>query len=225
MSAFRSLAIAAFCAAILAGGGAAAALTLDYQPLGDQSAASITQGVGGVTVTAQAFGGVANPQLLMTPTGTPGGFTPLAVNIGGSSFLGTRGLGCGPVASQCDLIAPAGEDVLRITFSEPVQLDAVTLAAVEDPDDITWWYWNGASYVLAGQDTCAPFSFCGGNETWTGPFGAPSTSWLFVAENTGASAFVVRSLTFTPVPIPEPGTALLVALGVAAIAARRRPRA
>lgn len=224
MSAFRFLAAAA-CAAALSWGGAAGALTLDYQPLGDQSAASITQVVGGVTVTAHAFGGVTNPQLSMTPTGTPGGFTPLNVNIGGSSFFGTRGLGCGPVASQCDLIAPAGEDALRITFSEPVQIDALTLGAVEDPDDITWWYWNGASYVLAGQDTCTTFSFCGGNETYVGPFGAPSTSWLFVAENSGASAFVVRSLTFTPYPIPEPGTALLVAMGVAAVAARRRMRA
>lgn len=55
MSAFRLLAVAA-CVSGLAWGGAAAALPLDYQPLGDQSAASITQVVGGVTVSAHAFG-------------------------------------------------------------------------------------------------------------------------------------------------------------------------
>jgi len=223
VSAIRHLTVAA-CAAVLAWGSAASALTIDYQPLSDQSAASIVQVAGSVTVTAQAFGGVVNPQLSMTPTGTPGGFTALNVNIGGSSFLGTRGLGCGPVASQCDLIAPIGEDVLRLSFSDPVQIDKLTLAAVEDPDDISWWYWNGSSYVHAGNDACTTFSFCGGNETYTGPFGAASTSWLFVAENSGASAFALRSLEFTAYPIPEPGSVLLLALGLAATAAGRRAR-
>lgn len=219
----RPLAVALFGAAVLASS-AARAITLDYQPLGDQSSSSIVQVAGGVSVTAQAFGGVSNPQASMTPAGTPGGFTALNVNVGGSSLFGTRGLGCGPVASQCDLIAPTGEDALRLTFSQPVQIDVLTLAGVEDPDDITWWYWNGASYVFAGQDTCSTFSFCGGNETYTGPFGAPSTSWLIVAESSGASAFAVRSIAFTAYPIPEPGTAALVALGIAGTAARRRAR-
>jgi len=217
----RPLAVAALAAAALTWTSAARAITLDYQSLPDQSSSSIVQVAGGVAVTAHAFGGVVNPQASMTPTGTPAGFTALDVNVGGSSLFGTRGLACGPVASQCDLIAPVGEDALRLTFSQPVVIDALTLAAVEDADDITWWYWNGSSYVLAGQDTCAAFSFCGGNETYTGPFGAPSTSWLFVAENSGASAFALRSITFTAYPIPEPGTAALVALGLAATALRR----
>lgn len=222
MSRSRFLAAAACATALLLWGSAAGALSIDYQPLGDQSSASIAQVDGGVTVTAQAFGGVTNPHTSMTPTGTPGGFTALNVNIGGSSVFGTRGLGCGPVASQCDLIAPIGEDVLRLSFSDPVQIDKLTLAAVEDPDDISWWYWNGSSYVHAGNDACTTFSFCGGNETFNGPFGNFSTSWLFVAKKSGATAFALRGFSFTAVP--EPGTALLVALGVAAIATRGRTR-
>lgn len=201
----------------------AQAITIDWEPLSDQSSASIVQSSGGTTVTAQAFGGVSNPQGTMTPTGTPGGFTVLNVNVGGVAFFGTRGLGCGIVASQCDLIAPIGEDVLRLTFSKPSRLDTVTIAAMEDADDVRWFFWNGASYQLAGSDTCTTFSFCGGNETFNGPFGNYSTSWIFVAENSGATAFALRSIGFTS--IPEPGTALLFATGLLLTAAARRERA
>lgn len=220
MSRIRSGVVLVFVATFAAA--SAQALSIDYAALSDQSSASIVVNAGGVTVTAQAFGGVTNPQNTMTPTGTPGGFTALNVNIGGSSLFGTRGLGCGAVASQCDLIAPIGEDVLRLSFSQPVQLDQVVLAAIEDADDVRWFYWNGSSYALAGADTCSTFSFCGGNETYNGPFGAPSTSWIFVAENSGASAFDVRSINFTAFPVPEPATALLLALGLSAIATKRR---
>lgn len=217
-----------YSAAVLAGAAllfvaaGASALSIDYAALSDQSSGSIVQAAGSVTVTAQAFGGVANPQGSMTPTGTPGGFTPLNVNVGGSAFLGTRGLGCGIVASQCDLIAPVGEDVLRLTFTQPVVLNSITIAAMEDPDDVRWYAWNGSSYSLAGSDTCATFSFCGGNETFTGPYGLPggSTSWILVAENSGATAFALRSIDFTA--IPEPGTALLFALGLGLTARRAR---
>lgn len=209
-------------AALLLVAGHAAAISIDYQPLPDQSSAVLVQSSGGTTVTAHAFGGVPNPQATMTPTGTPGGFTALNVNVGGSALLGTRGLGCGAVASQCDLIAPVGEDVLRLTFSLPSRLDSVTLAAMEDADDVRWFYWNGASYQLAGSDTCAAFSFCAGNETFGGPFGSHSTSWLLVAENSGATAFALRSIQFTS--IPEPGTGLLVAAGLLATGAIRRRR-
>jgi hypothetical protein len=217
----RLVAVVACGAAFLAVSNAEA-LSIDYAALSDQSSPSIVQTTGGVTVTANAFGGVANPQNTMTPSGTPGGFTALNVNIGGSSLFGTRGLGCGAVASQCDLIAPVGEDVLRLSFSQPVQLDSVTIAAMEDPDDVRWFRWTGSSYALAGSDTCVTFSFCGGNETFSGPWGGPSTSWIFVAENSGATAFDIRSINFTAFPVPEPGTALLLSLGVAAIAARRK---
>lgn len=225
MSKVRFLGLVAAAALVTTWGAPAGALSIDYQPLSDQSSASITQSDGGVSATAHAFGGVVNPQNTMTPSGTPGGFTALNVNIGGSSLFGTRGLGCGPVASQCDLILPSGEDALRLTFSQPVQIDSLTIAAMEDADDVSWWYWNGSSYQHAGNDTCVALSFCGGNETFNGPFGAPSTSWLLIAENTGATAFALRSLNFTAFPAPEPGTVGLVAIGIAVVAARRRSRA
>lgn len=214
--------VAVLAAAVFAAG-AAGAVTIDYASLSDQSSSSIVQIAGGVTVTAHAFGGVTNPQASMTPTGTPGGFTSLGVNIGGVNLFGTRGLGCGTsLASQCDLIAPIGEDALRLTFSQPVVLDSISFAAWEGPDEATWWAWNGSSYVLAGAQgpDSAPLN---GFETFTGPYGPASTSWIIVAENSGATAIALRGIAFTA--IPEPGTALLVAIGVAATAARRRARA
>lgn len=217
MSRFRMGAAWACTAALLIAADAGA-LSIDYAALSDQSSSSIVQLTGGVTVTATAFGGATNPQTTMTPTTGPSGGSALNVNIGGSSLFGTRGLGCGAVASQCDLIAPVGEDVIRLNFSTPVQLDQVVLAALEDPDDVRWFRWTGSTYALAGSDTCTTFSFCGGNETYNGPFGT-SQSWIFVAENSGASAFDIRSVNFT---VPEPGTALLVALGLGAVVAKRR---
>jgi hypothetical protein len=209
---------AAFAAALFAT--TSSAVTIDFEPLSDQSGASISHSGGGVTVTGEGFGDVDDPQGSMTPTGTPAGFTNISVNIGGVAFFGTRGLGCGSLlASQCDLIAPIGEDVLRLSFSTNVKVDAVTIAAMEDADDISFWYWNGASYQAAGSDTCSGGSFCAGNETFA-VGGAASSSWILVAENSGATAFALRSVDFTV--IPEPGTALLVAAGLLACAATRR---
>lgn len=222
MSRIRPIAALAAALALALGAGGAQALSINYSGLSDQSAASITQVAGPVTVTAQAFGGVANPQGSMTPTGTPGGFTSLGVNIGGVDGFGTRGLGCGTaLASQCDLIAPTGEDLLRLAFSQPVILDSFTLAAWEGPDSASWYAWNGSSYSLVG--TAGPDSnIFNGYETLTGPFGAPSgsTSWIFIAENSSATSIALRSINFTAVP--EPGTALLVALGLGFAASRAR---
>lgn len=222
MSRIRPIAAVAAALALALGASGARALSINYSGLSDQSGSSIVQVAGPVTVTAQAFGGVSNPQGSMTPTGTPGGFTSLGVNIGGVSLFGTRGLGCGTsLASQCDLIAPIGEDVLRLTFSQPVFLDSITFAAWEGPDEVSWYAWTGSSYALAGDEgpDSAPLN---GNETFTGPYGLPSgsTSWIFIAENAGATAFALRSINFTA--IPEPGTALLLAIGLAFTAGRAR---
>lgn len=140
MSRIRPFAALAGALALLGAGGAQA-LSINYSALSDQSGSSIVQSDGGVTVTAQAFGGVTNPQGSMAPTGTPSGFTSIGVNIGGVDVFGTRGLGCGTLlASQCDLIAPIGEDVLRLNFSAAVTLDGFTFAAWEGADEASWWY-------------------------------------------------------------------------------------
>jgi hypothetical protein len=221
MSRIRSSALLAFAATFLVVA-SAEALSINYAALPDQGSLSgIVQSTGGVTVSAQGFGGVNNPQNTMTPTGTPGGFTALGLNIGGvDPLLGTRGLGCGILlASQCDLIAPIGEDVLRLSFSQAVQLDQIVFAAMEDADEVNWYRWNGSAYTLVGSDSCDLFSFCGGNETYNGPYGPASQSWIFIADNAGATAFALKSISFTVVP--EPGTALLLVLGLGAVAARR----
>lgn len=222
MSRIRSIAALTGAIALLAAGGAQA-LSINYSALSNQSASSIVQVAGSVTVTAEAFGGVSNPQGTMTPAGTPGGFTSLGVNIGGVDAFGTRGLGCGAIASQCDLIAPVGEDVLRLTFSQSVVLDSITFAAWEGPDEVSWYAWTGSGYALAGAEgpDSNPFN---GYETFTGPYGLPagSTSWIFIAENAGATAFAVRSISFSA--IPEPGTALLMSLGLAFCAGHARRR-
>jgi hypothetical protein len=208
------------CAALLATAPTAGAVIIEWEDLGNQGPLnSISLSSGGITATGEAFGGLSNPQNTITKNTAPGA-TNIQVNIGGSfqdsNTFGLRGLGCG--IAQCDLIAPIGEDAVRITFSQGVQLDTVVLSAMEGPDDVTWWYWGGGQWNFAGQDTCSGVS-CSGQETWSGPFGA-SRYWLFVAENSGASAFRIAELHVTAA-VPGPAGASLLALAGALAALRR----
>ncbi len=184
-----------------------AAVVIEWEALSDQGPANaISLENGGITATAEAFGGITEPQDTITPDTIPGeaGTTQIQVNIDGafpnSNVFGLRGLGCG--IAQCDLIAPGGEDAVRISFDVRVRLDQLILSAMEGPDDITWWYWEDGAWVFAGQDDCSGVS-CSGQETFNGPFGS-SEHWLVVAENSGASAFRIAQMSVAADPLPEP---------------------
>lgn len=212
------------------------ALTFSFQ-IGNQSDPNqIAVSDGGYTATASGWGGLLNPQHSLDPTDpTASGAQNLGVNIGTALGFG-RGIGCGTLISisQCDLISPSGEDALLIEFSASMELTRIYGTLLENPDDITAWGWTGAVWELIGTDNCPPpgiFNNCGSwsefNGEEIGQVGGgtllpsnPTQYLMLVAENTGASAF--RLGVIEAAVVPEPSTVLLLGLGTALLALRRR---
>ncbi len=193
-------------AALLLLSASAGAATIDFRSGGP----SIFLDGTGIQVTVSGWGGSNDPQNLIDPNNpVASGLTNLGTNVGGSGVFGTLGVGCG--IAQCDLILPAGEDALLLSFNTTVTIDAVIGAAIEDPDDISVWSWNGSSWTQVGSDSCSTFSFCGGEEPLSGFIG-PTQHLLVVAESSGASAFRLAELT-NVVDVPEPGALGLLGLG------------
>ncbi len=229
------------CLFALAMAGSAQALKFDYQIGNQNSSGGITVSDGGYTATATGWGGISNPQNSLNPT-NPGasGAQNLGTNIGTALGFG-RGIGCGTVISisQCDLIAPSGEDALLIEFSALMEITRIYGTLLENPDDISAWSWNGSSWDLIGTDDCPPdgfFNNCGSFGQFDGEdighidlIGGgtllpsnPTEYLLIVAEDTSASAFRLGFIEATV--IPEPSTALLIGVGLAVAARARRGR-
>ncbi|MEE3326639.1 MAG: PEP-CTERM sorting domain-containing protein [Myxococcota bacterium] len=214
----------------------AQALKFDYQIGNTSDPNQIVVSDGGYTATASGWGGLTNPQNSLDPTDpTASGAQNLGVNVGTALGFG-RGIGCGTVIgiSQCDLIAPSGEDLLLVEFSTSMELTRIYGTLLENPDDVSAWGWTGATWELIGTDNCPPpgiFNNCGSwsqfNGEDIGQVGGgtllpsnPTQYLMLVAENSGASAFRLGFLEATP--IPEPSTALLVGLGIAFLGCGRR---
>ena len=70
-----------------------------------------------------------------------------------------------------------------------------------------------------GSDVLAGMGSAGGAQGFSGPLGTGSYSWW--AQETGPSVDD-WTLTFNLTPVPEPGTALLLGLGLAGLATRKR---
>jgi hypothetical protein len=214
------------------------ALTFNYQISNQSNANSITVSDGGVNATASGWGGITNPQNTLDPTNPSGsGAQNLGVNIGTALGFG-RGIGCGTVigTSQCDLISPAGEDALLVAFSATVQITRIYGTLLENPDDISAWSWNGSGWDLIGTDNCPPggWSVCGSFSQYDGEDighvgggtllpSNPTKYLLLVAENTNASAFRLGYVEANVV-VPEPGSALLMLVGLAGVHGLRRRR-
>jgi hypothetical protein len=226
--------VLAFAALLVLSASPAAALTINWSSLPDQtSGTTITQfdSETGSTISAtgSGWGGLTNPQNTLDPTNPLGsGFTQLGTNIGGgapgSGAFSTHGLGCGTtLISQCDLISPSGEDALLIEFNTKVTIGGIIASAVEDFDDITAWVWTGTLWSQIGSDSCGLFSFCGGEEPISVSPHTESRYFMLVAENSDASAFKLTRIENITV-VPEPGTAMLMLLGLVGVATTRRQR-
>lgn len=107
-----------------------------------------------------------------------------------------------------------GDPSFRISFTTPVNAFSATFAGVSTAADVTLYVYNGAS--LLGSVSGA------GTGQFMLSFAAASITAVAVRPGTFDDWVGVDDISFTPLPVPEPGTYLLMALGISLIAFRLR---
>jgi hypothetical protein len=198
------LALPAAVAALTLAAGAAGAATIDFENLPPGTTLATQYSGLGVTFTANAFGGApwaANTDMTI-------------VDSGGSDVgaLGTPALVAGNVLRSFSAwLFEDGQASFRMQFELPVTSVSVDFAGVDTPSAVSLVAYDGASLLgSVSGSTQGQFTLA---------FAAPRITHVAVAPGATFDWVAVDNIVFAPVP--EPGRALLLALGAAALALAR----
>ena len=203
-------------AALAAGLGLAAAqagaVTLTFNELASGSTLANQYAALGAVFTPNAF----------TGEGSSASGEPWATNTH-MSIVDSQGPDVGAVStstlvsgnvlrSRPGWLTENGDASFLVSFSVPVTSFSVDFADVTEFEDVTIWAYNGATLLGSVSGTAAG--------DFTLSYTAPSITSVAVRPGNYFDYVAVDNINFAPVP--EPGSYLLMGLGLAALALRRR---
>lgn len=213
---FRPLAIVA-ATALLFSAGQASAVTLSFETLAVGTVLSNQYAAQGAVFSANVFTGpgssssgsawASNTDMtIVSSTGT---------DVGG---LGAPSLVSGNLLrSFAGWLTENGDPSFRVNFTTPVNSFSATFAGVSTAADATLYAYNGASLLGSVSGTSAG--------QFVLSFAAASITAVAVRPGSFNDWVGVDNITFAPLPVPESGTWVLMALGLSLMAFRLRRQA
>lgn len=213
---FRPLAIVA-ATALLSSAGQANAVTLSFDTLAVGTVLTNQYSALGATFSANVFTGpgssstgsawASNTDMtIVSSTGT---------DVGG---LGAPSLVSGNLLrSFAGWLTENGDPSFRVNFTTPVNSFSATFAGVSTAADVTLYAYNGASLLGSVSGTSAG--------QFVLSFAAASITAVAVRPGSFNDWVGVDNITFAPLPVPEPGTWVLMAVGLSLMAVRLRRQA
>jgi hypothetical protein len=187
----------------------AGAVTITFDDLADGTTLSNQYAALGVVFSPNAFSG-ANSNSTAESWATNTGMTVTDTDLGlaGTPFLASGKL----LHSFGDFFAEDGDPSMLATFSTPVSTFSADFAGIDSSGaaDVTLTFYNG----LVALGTVAA-NACAGPCQQTLSFSAPIITRVAFTPGSAADWVGVDNITFSATaPVPEPGTASMLAIGV-----------